>query len=185
MTSTRRRCAALMLTLALAGCDDADLTQVTLVFRDTAYDRSHFTDPPMVAEVHNGPFPGISPEEVARMIALPASFNGDFGFRRAPPGTQPPARIRLALAFNSASPLSGEALCRRASEPGGRALGGPALYDDASYLVDLALCRDDAPVASASMKATARGPRDAAFVDRTLRHLMLALFGSAAEREDP
>jgi hypothetical protein len=177
---TAMRSAALIGLLALTGCgEEGDRNTVNLVHREVSYDRSYFTSYPLVAEVHNAPFDGIAPEDVAGMLRLPPSYPSGGAFAFAAPGDQPREKVRLALAFNSRAPLSSRDLCA-ATLP----LGAATPLNDDEYMVDLVLCRDDTAIASASMTAVSGGPRDAAFAERSLNHLMLVVFGSHAERAD-
>ncbi|MFT7025909.1 MAG: hypothetical protein ACI9ZH_001141 [Paracoccaceae bacterium] len=187
MTPIRRAILVATLTaLPLAACDNAaDQTKVTLVFRDIGYDSSYFTAAPTVAEVHNGPFDGVTAQQVAAMIRLPQSYPAGLKFAWSAPDATPKPRIRLVVAFNSRSPYPGEAMCRGDDSHGSQALGAPSPYDQESYMVDMALCRDELALASASMEARTTQTRDAAFVERTFNHMMNAVFGSLAERDDP
>lgn len=166
--------------IALTGCGaEGDRLSVSLVNRDVSYDRSYFTDWPLVAEVHNAPFDGLDPAAIAAMLQLPTSYEGAGGFALASPKDAPRTKVRLALAFNSRAPLSARELCE-ASAP----LGAATPLNKTEYSVDIALCRDAIAIASASMTAKTGDQRDTAFADRSLRHLMLVLFGDHAERAE-
>lgn len=173
------RAAALVALVALTGCgEDQDQTSITLLSREMSYDRSYFTFYPLMAEVHNSPFDGVSKADVAAMLRMPPSYADAGAFALSAPGETPRPKVRLALAFNSRAPVSAKALCRASA-----ALGAATPLDDSSFMVDVALCRDDDVIASASMTAKAGKARDPAFAARSLNHLMLIAFGNNAERD--
>jgi hypothetical protein len=164
--------------IALTGCGaEGDRLSVTLVNRDVAYDRSYFTDWPLVAEVHNTPFDGVDTLAVAGMLRLPSSYADDGAFALASPGDLPRPKVRLVLTFNSRAPQSARDLCAAF-----RPLGAATPLNKDGYMADIALCRDKIAIASASMTATTDANRDTAFAERSLSHLMLVLFGDYAER---
>jgi hypothetical protein len=175
---TAFRSAALIALIALTGCgEDGDRFTVTLVNRDMSYDRSYFTDDPLVAEIHNAPFDGLTPEDTATLLRLPQSYGDPSAFAYAAPGQTPPVKVRLTIAFNSRAPLSAQDLCT-ATTP----LGASTPLDVDRFMADMALCRDDVVIASASMIAKTGADRDPAFAARSLQHLMLVTFGNHAER---
>jgi hypothetical protein len=166
------------LVLALSGCDEhGDWTKITRVQDLGGFAPSIFTARGAgAAEVHGAPVSGMTGAETAALLELPERYPEGVGFEPLPPGGFDPrnptdaSRFRVVLAFNARSPASPQALCRTARE-----LGGPP-PDARGFTVDMALCRDMAPVRSARMEAEARGTADAAFVRRTLKRLMGAVF---------
>lgn len=86
--------------------------------------------------------------------------------------------LRLVLIFNSGAPVPPEEACKT-----GEVLGADTPVVPNGFTADLALCRGFEPLATASLKAIAvEGGRDAAFVQRGMDRLMVAMFGTLAER---
>lgn len=170
--------AGLAMLAALSGCDEhGDETTITRVQDLGGYAPSIFTAHGAgSAEIHGSPLEGMTADEVAALIELPERFPEGIRFRALPPGGFDPrdptdaSRFRVALAFNARPAAAPQALCRTARE-----LGGPP-PNARGYTVDMALCRDMEPLKSARMVAEARGEADAAFVRRTLKRLMAAVF---------
>lgn len=93
---------------------------------------------------------------------------------------KPPERydLRLVLVFNARAPVPPDEAC--AAEA---ILGHEDPIAPQAVTADLALCRGFEPLATASVKGIAvDGGRDAAFMQRVLDRLMLAMFGTLSER---
>ena len=68
-------------------------------------------------ESHGRPFAGVTADEIAARLKLPAAFPSGFRFTAREPAPRPERDgLRLVLHFNPAGPPDGQADCRREAE---------------------------------------------------------------------
>jgi hypothetical protein len=156
------------LTGLLAACDDG--TVITRVMGTMTNPRSHIV--PMASgglptEIHNAPFDGVTPAEVASRLRMPGDWPADIRFR---PADAPGQGARLVLVFNPADHPDGYAACRLSQSP----RAAPAR--EVGFAVTASFCTGDRVIVTGHMEARKTRADDPAEFGRVMTVLFQAMF---------
>lgn len=160
--------AGLVAALGLSACDDGG-TIITNVDATAKLDKTRITANAaggFPTEVHGSPFPGIEPDQVAGVLALPQSWPKDIRFRAVEPGSHGYHNpTRLVLVFNGGVP--DPAFHCRLKEP-----LETAPPSEVGFNVHAVFCSGEDWFASGYMKAPRVTGEDATGFRKAMRQLL-------------
>ena len=107
-----------IMTGIITGCDDADISGLerrTFLKAGALVELQEASG--LLVEIHGGPWPGATPEEIASTLRMPEGPAHKVRFRVIPPGQWVLGDAeRVVLTFNPAGPVSRAADCRATEE---------------------------------------------------------------------